>query len=109
MGTETEEAEIHHLDIGTVFEITLLDTDQAIFDLTSASTMEIRFKKPDPTAATVVKTAVWTTDGTDGKMQYVTVANDLDMVGDWHLQGYVVTAQWTGFSSIGQFEVQPNL
>lgn len=109
MATTVEEAEIHQLDIGTIFEVTLLDTNKAVFDISSATTLELRFKKPDPNAAIVVKTASLSTDGTDGKMRYVTIADDLDMAGDWKLQGYVSTAIWTGFSSIGQFEVQPNL
>ena len=73
--------EIHQYDIGTRFEITLKDEGNSpeIVDVSTASVTEIIFKKPD--GNTVTKTAGFTTDGTDGKIEYTTLANDLDTVG----------------------------
>jgi hypothetical protein len=107
-----DEQEIHISDIGTVFEVTVVERNpitclNEAVDISSATLREMRFKKPS--LAVVVQTAVFTTDGTDGKIQYVSVADDLDQSGDWKLQGYVEMPLWQGYTSIGQFEVAPNL
>jgi hypothetical protein len=62
--------EIHLGDIGTVFEVTLKDCD-VIVDISTATEMYIIFQKPDGTKLTF--DAEFTTDGEDGKLQYVTV------------------------------------
>jgi hypothetical protein len=72
-------------DIGT--EI-ILDAKE---DISTATTVEIRYKKPDGT------TGAWTGavyDTTKGR--YVTVSGDLDQAGSWYLQLYVVLPSWSG-------------
>ena len=76
-------------------------------DISSASTIKITVKRPDNTI--IEKSASLTSDGTDGKMYFLTVANDLNMEGTYRIQGYVVMAGWDGSSSIGEFEVDDNL
>ncbi len=77
-------------NIGTIFVFTVRDQASAIVNLTTATTLEAHFRKPTD-RSTFTRTAVLTTDGSDGKMQYVTVAGDLDVVGDqWERQGFVV-------------------
>lgn len=85
--------EIHLNDIGTVFEATIMD-GSAIVDVSSATTKELIFRKPS--GAVITQTAVFTTDGTDGKIQYITIASDLDEAGDWKLQGRIIlpTGEW---------------
>ena len=99
--------EIHQYDIGTIFEITLMD-GTSIVDISGATTMEITFQKPDG-ITNVIKTAVHTTDGTDGKLQYVTILDDLDIIGTWKKQAFVVlsTGEWS--SDIDNFKVHKNL
>lgn len=99
--------EIRVGDIGTVFILTVKDQDDAVVDISGASTKQIIFREPDDTA--VVKTAAFTTDGTDGKMQYTTVADDLDQVGEWQHQGKVVIGSGTWKTDIEKFKVYSNL
>lgn len=100
--------EIHLGDIGTIFEITLLDEGSTIVDISSATvTKDIKFQKPDGTLTT--KPAAFKTDGTDGILQYTTVADDLDMTGFWTIQAYVVLTSWTGHSDVSSFQVHANL
>jgi len=99
--------EIHIADIGTIFELTLMD-DTVVVDISSASLMEIIFVKPDK--AKVINTAVLTGDGTDGKMQYViAVDTELDQKGGWKIQGRVVLPSGTWSTDIDKFKVYENL
>ncbi len=102
-----EEAEIHVGDIDVIFEATLLDALGVAFSLAGATTLELIFCKPNGTVVT--QTAVLTTDGLDGKLQYTSVVDDLDQEGPWQIQANVVAVGFTGHSSIGNFEVKPNL
>ena len=99
---------IHIGDIGTVFVVTIKDEDETVVDVSSASTQQIIFSKPDGTKVT--KTSVFTTDGTDGKIQYTTVdVNDLTTKGKWHLQGKVTLSAGTWTTNVGHFKVFKNL
>lgn len=100
-------AQIHVDDVGTVFKATIKDEDGAIVNVSTASTKEMVFHKPDGTP--VVKTAVFATDGTDGVIKYVTVTDDTDQDGDWQVQGYVVIGTAIFHSDIHVFKVFPNL
>jgi hypothetical protein len=94
--------EIHVDDIGTQFIATIEDCDGAI-DISAYTPLQLTFAKPDGTTST--KTASFYTDGTDGKIYYTTIAGDIDMAGEWKIQGLV-----SGFhSSISSFTVQRNL
>jgi|PlaIllAssembly_1097288.scaffolds.fasta_scaffold2069334_1 hypothetical protein len=98
--------EIHLGDIGTVFEVELKDCTTVV-DLSTATIMEILFQKPDGT--TVTKSAEFTTDGADGKIRYITVANDIDVTGSWKLQARVTLPTGTWSSNIEKFKVYGNL
>lgn len=99
--------EIHLDDIGTVFEITVMDGDDVV-DISEATTKEIIFRKPD--GSKVTQTADFITDGSDGEIQYVSVEDDLDQAGAWHIQSYLVLPDdWTGHSDVGDFKVHKNL
>lgn len=103
--------DLHLEDIGTSIRITVEDTDEScnrvIVDLSSASVRQIIFRKPSGTKLTV--TGALVTDGTDGKIEYITEAGDLDEVGEWKVQVYLVfpTGGWR--SEIGTFRVNANL
>ena len=98
--------EVHQDDIGTVFEITLLD-DTTPVDLVFATEMKIAFQKPDGT--TLLVDAALVTDGTDGKMQYTTIAGDIDQEGNWKYQAKVSFPTGVWHSDIVSFRVYANL
>lgn len=93
-------------DIGTVFEVEIQEDDVAL-DISAATAMTIKFEKTDGTV--VAKTAVFTTDGSDGLIRYVTVAGDLDQPGLWRLQGHVTLPSWSGSSTMDRFRVHKAL
>lgn len=90
--------ELHVGDEGTVIRLKLYDGDDVV-DISPAAelTKQLKFKKPSGTV--VVEDAVFTTDGTDGQLQYVTEAspdNLLDEAGKWFVQAYIefATGKW---------------
>ena len=97
--------EIHKNDVGTVIQATIKDGDTVV-DLTDG-TMTFMFKKP--TGATVEKSGVLTTDGTDGKVQYTTETGFLDIVGTWNFQVKIVSDTNTWYSDITTFKVYRNV
>jgi len=99
--------EIRVGDIGTVFELTIKDQDDQVVPINQATVKEITLKKPSGTKVT--KTAVFSTDGTDGKMRYTSVADDLDVAGDWSYQGYVELPDGKWKTDIHSFRVHSNL
>ncbi len=100
--------EIHLNDVNTVFRITLMD-GAAIVPLDTATVMRIKFTKPTVPETVVVVTAVLSTDGLDGRLQYLTVFEDLDTIGKWKIQAYVESPSWSGHSDTGSFKVYRNL
>lgn len=99
--------EIHIADIGTIFEVTLLD-DVTPVDVSSASVMKIIFEKPDKTI--VENVAVFKTDGVDGKIQYtVSSSSELDQKGNWKIQANVLMPVGHWSSDIDKFKVHENL
>jgi hypothetical protein len=83
------QGDIQKGDIGAAFILTIKDQDGAVVDVSGATTKQIKFLKPDGLTV-LTKSAVFETDGTDGKIKYVTVSDDLDVAGYWARQGYVV-------------------
>lgn len=99
--------EVHVADVGTAFRVTVKDEDGEIVDLSSASVMQLWFRKPDGTVA--VQTAFLLNDGTDGIMEYVTVEGDLDLPGKWRVQGYVEVGPSKIHSDIHRFKLWANV
>lgn len=98
--------EIHFNDIGTTLK-TVLKNGSSVVNISSATTKNIILGKPDGTSLT--KSGVFTTDGTDGELEYVTIANDLNQCGWWKIQSYVVISSGNWSSDIGNFEVHRNI
>ncbi len=98
--------EIHKGDIGTQFTVTVQD-GTTVVDISTASTKQLIFKKPGGTILT--KSTSFVTDGTDGKMQYVSVDGDLSDDGVWKMQGKVVIGGNTFSTDITSFKVYRNL
>lgn len=100
-------SEVRKSDIGTIFRATLTDQDGTVVDISAASTKQLKFRKPDGTV--LEKAATLTTDGTDGKMQYATISGDLNLAGQWKVQGYVVIGSGTWHTDEYVFTVHTNL
>lgn len=89
-------------DVGTVIEVTVAIAGVAQ-DISTATTKEIRFLKPS--GATLVKTAVFTVAGADGKIEYAIIAGDIDEVGTWQYQGRVIMPSGEYATAKATFEV----
>ena len=96
-------------DVGTVLEITTTEEDgTTIVDISSATSLVIKIKKP--VSGTVLqKTATFTTDGTDGKFECTIVVDDLDEIGLYYVQGYIVMPSWEGHTDRQEMYVNENL
>lgn len=99
--------EVHIGDIGTSFLATIKNENDVVEDISSASSLVMKFVKPDGEELTV--NATFYTDGTDGKMVYQSVSGDLDQTGLWQMQGTVVIDSGTFHTSIHKFDVVENL
>jgi hypothetical protein len=71
-------------DIGTVIQA---DTGES---LSGGSGAVLHYRKPSGT------TGSWSATIDGNKITYTTLASDLDEVGVWTFQGYVVLSAWTG-------------
>ena len=104
----SEIAEVHVGDIGTAFIGTILE-DSVVVDISAAPSMKVIFRKP--TGEVVENVGEHTTDGTDGKMQFVTtVSGDLDVSGLWSWQLWwdtITGDEW--HTDTLSFRVYPNL
>lgn len=103
----SEKKEVHVGDIGTVFRLTLKE-DDVVVDISAATVKKLIFELPDGTS--VEKTAAFTTDGTDGKIEWPAPTGFLTPGGMWKLQARVEYSngdKWS--SSIVEIRVYPNL
>jgi hypothetical protein len=98
--------EIHKDDIGTRFQVTIMD-GSSVVDVSTATTKQIILRKPDETNLT--KDASFYTDGTDGIITYTTTEGDLDVAGVWQIQAYIIIGSNKWHTDIGTFRVYPNL
>ena len=98
---------VHNGDVGTVFRLTIIDTDGTAIEVSTASVKYIYFQ--DPNGTRTQETAAFTTDGTDGKIQYTTTAGDIDLVGTWMVQGYVETSLGKFWTEKDSFKVYSTL
>lgn len=100
-------SELQKNNIGSIFRKTIYDQDDNIVDISSASVKQFIFTKPGGSQLT--KSTSFTTDGTDGKIQYASVSGDLDETGTWSYQAYIVFVSGTFYSEIDSFKVNRNL
>ena len=101
---------IHNGDVGTTFLLTITEADgTTAVDVGTATKLQMIFLQPDGVSMT--KTAELNTTGTDGKIKYVAVAGDIDVVGTWQVQGYVEFGGGTSkyYSATAEFIVYDNL
>lgn len=103
--------EVHEGDVGTIFRVTVRDTKKdgttKVLDVSAATTLQLIFKKPNSTVVT--QTATLTSDGTDGRIQYTTVSDDLTPIGTWEIQARVVFVAGDWRTQVKKFKVNRNL
>ncbi len=87
----------HKGDIGLTIRLTI-DDDGTVRNISGQSALLIYLTKPN-NGNVLTKTGSLTSDGTDGKLEYVTVDGDLDTPGEWTAQGHVTESSspifWT--------------
>lgn len=93
--------------IGAIIEYIVLDDDDEPLDISSATVKALVFKKPDGTV--VEKTAVFVTNGTDGKLKWTTIAGDLTPYGTYSAQARLTMPGFDGRSQVELFDVLRNL
>jgi len=101
---------VHEGDIGVDFILTINDQDANPVDLTLQTTLQILFKKPISKDVLTKTATIVNSPGTDGKIRYISIANDLDESGTWIMQARVVFPTPQDFhSNMEKFEVEENL
>lgn len=101
--------EMHVGDDGIVLKFTIetATSPKVPIDVSASSSITLFLRKPSGTVLSRIPTFV--TDGTDGKVQYVTTGNEIDTAGKWKLQLHVVfpTSDW--YTAVQSLIVRPNL
>jgi hypothetical protein len=78
-----------------------------ILNVSNADDIYIIFQKPD--SSDLTKTASLTTNGTDGKIKYTTIAGDLDQIGTWQIQARIDFGASVFSTDIQKFKVYRNI
>jgi len=71
-----DDTTIHVGDIGTLFQLRIVDASGVAIDISAADNKKLFFEKPDGSRAEV--DAEFKTDGTDGTVNYYTIVEDID-------------------------------
>ena len=100
-------SQIHVGDIGLVIRVTIED-DGSVVDVSSATTKDFYLKRPDGSLLGPLATT-FTTDGTDGQIEYATVSGDLSLAGLYDVQVIIVIVAQTNKSEVGHFTVRENI
>ncbi len=101
-------AEANVGDVNLIIELQVVNPDTIVaIDISTASTKEIYLARPDGTVLT--KTATFTTDGTDGKIQFATASGDFTVSGPYTVQAHVVWGGNDRKTSKRMFEVEEPL
>lgn len=94
-------------DVGVTIRLTIIkESDSLALDISSATTKRVDIRKPDGTL--LQRTATLTNDGTDGKMECDTETDDLDIQGEYEVQGYVVISGKPKRTTAKRFDVAEN-
>jgi hypothetical protein len=96
--------------IGFLLIVQFTDDRGRPLDLTTtfnAPVFTIRVMKPD--LSTEDLAGAYSTDGTDGQVQGVTISSTLDAAGEYQIQGRVVDGSASLASELGTFTVSDSL
>ena len=106
------ETTVHVGTIGFDLIVQFLDCAGGdVIDLLAAGITASAILLKDPDGLKTSHVAAFVTDGSDGKIHYTTVLGDLDVPGNWKLQGVVENAGPSKklYSQLGSFTVRENL
>lgn len=98
---------IHLGDVGTIIQITITDCSGTAIDISNATNIEFVFKKPS--GASITRTGLFVTDGTDGLVKYTLIADDIDEIGTWKIQVNITASNGSWSSCFESFKVHRNL
>lgn len=98
--------EIQENNVGTLFKVRVIDEDGAVVDVSTATTKEIILRSPDGEATS--HPASFTTDGTDGYIQYVGASGVLDTLGIWEMQSHIIIGSNEWYGTVSKFRVLRN-
>jgi hypothetical protein len=90
-------ADVHVGDIG------VLITFKTREDLSTATTHDLDYKKPDGTTGT------WTATVSGSDLLYTSIAGDFNQAGPYEVQAHVITPTWAGHTDSDHFEVKANV
>jgi hypothetical protein len=87
------------------------EEEQRLLNISDATRLHMIFGfENDPQGeSTFTVTAEFYTDGTDGKIKYMSQAGDLVLLGLCYVQGYYENAEGEYRSSIASFKIVPNI
>jgi len=96
-------------DVGVTITITIKDSVTLAAKNISNATVK-KFYVKDLTGVTSEKTAIFTTDGSDCKLYYVTLATDFASAGTYRIQAYVELSTGVKLrSTVVEIEVGTNV
>ena len=100
--------DVHVDDEGTYITLTIKNRNRnRPLNISGATVKQFKFQKPSD--ATFDVTALFVTDGSDGKLEYQWVEGDLDEEGTWNVQAYIEDAAGEWHSDIEEFDVGENI
>jgi hypothetical protein len=98
---------LHIGDYGTIIKALIKNDSLEIEDVSIATAKYFYFEKPTGTILT--RDGQFTTDGTDGYIQYTIASGELNEVGLWSVQCHVITPSGSWRTNIPEFRVERNL
>ena len=95
-------------DDGIIIRVTVKENDKVTpVDLSTATSILIYLYRPD--GALISGSATFTTDGSDGKIEYITQTNDLSVQGMYKIQARYMIGGHSKKTNTSNFLVEPNL
>jgi hypothetical protein len=101
-------ADIFVGDIGTSFSVTIKDKATSnIIPLQNATIKTFTLQRPN--GSKVSRDALFATNGTDGKLKFITIDGDITLPGSYRLQAYVELPDGHWYTSIVNITAEPHL
>lgn len=98
--------DLHVGDIGTVLRF-IVKENGAPLDISEATLLMLCLQKKDKSV--IDRPLVFTTDGTDGQVEYVTVYGDIDQKGTWKAQVFYGSTSGSWHTTIVDLDVDDNV
>jgi hypothetical protein len=92
--------------IGATIELDITE-DGIPKNISTATSKKIRLTGPDDVSKDYL--ASFLTDGTDGKLIYTTLGDELNVAGYWQAQALLIMGSFNGDTAVAAFTVKDNL